>query len=1010
MAATQSSLPSTPSDCSVASSRASSHLAVFTDIEEKEASQTTPLLTPKAPPTPSSPTGRHRSPSPQPPSSVVSSSHLSVTDIPPMRTRRSSSSVGKIICDLLPEKLVVPHSPSPQRTPSSEDAPSASPSSSAQRTPLAQGTPTAGVPSTNVRRAAVPVIQTSGTEVSPPSTITTTASTPQASGLFPRVVIVNPTPHPTPPATPQMPANPAPFVLPHTSTTLLPPAHPLARAINPSQLKSEATVTAPEPVPAKANEETLKASDRRRFFLHSESPDQDSPERPSASPASDETAFEDIGEEDVVESGSVMSHSSVASAVSSRSRQSHARESATSRRGAGAGAKGRKGKEAVRHAPQRPTLHRMHTAGGARTGHLTVTKRSQSAANVQQMIGMERTKSAGSGAAKAPAAVERTKSAGVKVKSPTTPNMPATSARSEEGGSGKGKGKAVPEEAVRNSPTNGRAKFMVGSASSNGTDSVVGNASPVGQAHVFSGVQLGAGSDGNPRDAQSAAPSPSRAAPPPPSQPAPAPKPVAQVVPPSQTQSRPESSAQPQKTQTAAPAQPSTAAKQSSSSPQQQPTSQRRGLIISTSSEYETTDSEGEEDDSWESEEVSDHPPARAQNHRYVDQNKRTAAISAATREQIRIQEAAREAQRQRDMFAKLPKRSYSNLQRTQSGLLSQLLNPDPTIFPPEHPYRRSTEDVAAKARGFSMTSLGMTPARAVAPAPKLQTSKSSASIAEAAPVQAQAQVTVPHAGPSNRQHHHQQPPQGNGAYRPKGMPKEEELEYDTDSDEEDGENGIQVSTSLAQQKLAALVGPHRRTSSGQQQQQQQRQPAPQPSRPPVPPNVANRQLPERPPPPPAASRVQTDPNPSRPDRPVLSTVHTAPIPLNHPYNLPAPPAPMTPRTTRRKMLATELSESLRRNLLWERQVSLVPRRGGGLLGGGLRPLTSTTPRQVQAQAQPLMQQQQQQQQAGGNGQQAQHGQGSRPLRSREEEREERRRQAMARNRSWADDYHYSGW
>ena len=46
-------------------------------------------------------------------------------------------------------------------------------------------------------------------------------------------------------------------------------------------------------------------------------------------------------------------------------------------------------------------------------------------------------------------------------------------------------------------------------------------------------------------------------------------------------------------------------------------------------------------------------------------------------KEDALLRKAAEEAQRERDMFAKVPKRSYSNLNRTRSGLLSQLLNPD---------------------------------------------------------------------------------------------------------------------------------------------------------------------------------------------------------------------------------------------------------------------------------------------------------------------------------------------
>ena len=89
----------------------------------------------------------------------------------------------------------------------------------------------------------------------------------------------------------------------------------------------------------------------------------------------------------------------------------------------------------------------------------------------------------------------------------------------------------------------------------------------------------------------------------------------------------------------------------------------------------------------------------------------------------------------------------------------------------------------------------------------------------------------------------------------------------------------------------------------------------------------------------------------------------------------------MTPRTTRRQMLATELSESLRRNLLWERQVSKM-----NLLRGGLRPLTQA--RAVTAD-QPRTETEEEQ---------------------REREIAERRRAALARNRSWANDYHYAGW
>lgn len=96
----------------------------------------------------------------------------------------------------------------------------------------------------------------------------------------------------------------------------------------------------------------------------------------------------------------------------------------------------------------------------------------------------------------------------------------------------------------------------------------------------------------------------------------------------------------------------------------------------------------------------------------------------------------------------------------------------------------------------------------------------------------------------------------------------------------------------------------------------------------------------------------------------------------------------MTPRTTRRQMLSTELSESLRRNLLWERQVSKVNMLGGarrgGLLGSRLQPMTAVNA---------------QQQERGVSG-------GVSAL----DERERQRRAAIARNRSMDDEYHTAGW
>ncbi|KAG1905388.1 uncharacterized protein F5891DRAFT_1170427 [Suillus fuscotomentosus] len=315
---------------------------------------------------------------------------------------------------------------------------------------------------------------------------------------------------------------------------------------------------------------------------------------------------------------------------------------------------------------------------------------------------------------------------------------------------------------------------------------------------------------------------------------------------------------------------------------------------------------------------------------------------------------AALEAQRQRDLFAKVPKRSYSNLDRTQSGLLSQLMNPNPTIFPSNHPYRlsQSTADLVRMQRQAQrQAEQAHAPQRSVSgfagPA-RLQTSKSSAALPLAAQITAVSSSKPPSSGMKGTENE-------KGGYRPKGRPKEEEMEDESgeDEDDDDEDDKIQVSRSVAQQRLQALMS--RR-----------------------PPENGN------------ASQVTPHTHICVVENHIAPAAQsTAPIPLGHPYNLPAPALPMTPRTTRRIMLRTELSESMRRQLLWERQVSSTTnpaanarRTNNGVLGG-LRPLASTTSV----------------------------GENPSATKSAEaQDRDERRQRAMARNRSWADDYHYSGW
>ncbi|KAG8821413.1 hypothetical protein FRC17_009832, partial [Serendipita sp. 399] len=89
---------------------------------------------------------------------------------------------------------------------------------------------------------------------------------------------------------------------------------------------------------------------------------------------------------------------------------------------------------------------------------------------------------------------------------------------------------------------------------------------------------------------------------------------------------------------------------------------------------------------------------ARVNSSGHMPQHRRSASSGEGP-----LAQAAREAQRQRDMFTPLPRESYSstNLVREKSltslsrggrpSNLTLLLNPDPHLFSPEHPYRKQT-------------------------------------------------------------------------------------------------------------------------------------------------------------------------------------------------------------------------------------------------------------------------------------------------------------------------------
>lgn len=347
-------------------------------------------------------------------------------------------------------------------------------------------------------------------------------------------------------------------------------------------------------------------------------------------------------------------------------------------------------------------------------------------------------------------------------------------------------------------------------------------------------------------------------------------------------------------------------------------------------SDFESTDM----DEEWEDTEQSTTETSDAiQDREEIRRRERAAA---------RLREEAEAEAARRDLFKKLPTRSYSNLNRTRSGLLTALLNPDPSIFPLDHPYRAtaSSSDIARQHPNRSQLPQGAQPARRNDfGRPMLQMTKSMAAVPLAANEHASASSS-----------------------KAKYLPLERTGGLEMEDDSDDPENKIQLSRSVAHEKLAALYG--RKTSSTRIQPQ----------------------------PPPTIPQLQTSPQSSRPQINQTRTMPT-PIPVDHPWNLPAAQAPSTPRTTRRRMLSQELPESLRRNMLWERQVSkpakppIVRRNSNStVLGGGsaLRPLTAAVP--------PV--------DAGPPDPEAQA----------KAAEEQKRRARIARHRSWADDYHYSGW
>ncbi|KAG8704099.1 hypothetical protein FRC09_003762 [Ceratobasidium sp. 395] len=292
---------------------------------------------------------------------------------------------------------------------------------------------------------------------------------------------------------------------------------------------------------------------------------------------------------------------------------------------------------------------------------------------------------------------------------------------------------------------------------------------------------------------------------------------------------------------------------------------------------------------------------------------------------------AANEAGRQRSMFEKI--RPKPPPREGRAGLLTHLMNPDPRLYP-QAAYRQhnSAQNLAAARQG--------TPNM-------LQTSRSTVAVPTATAITAEQITTHVTVDPKGRTVN------GSGT---RGLRLQARPEGDADDDgstDEDNSTPNGLSKSVAQRRLEALANKAR-----------------------VPPPPAMEQM----------RHGQPDPrSPALAPRPAPQ-----PPPTPVPYGMDVRPI-HSPRTVRRKMIAGELSESLRRNLMWERTSTRFA-MGGGALGSGLRPLTSTRP--------------------GVTATNSDRGPGG--TRSGDEDNSqqlnEAGRLALARNKSWANDFHHAGW
>ncbi|KZS92423.1 hypothetical protein SISNIDRAFT_112911 [Sistotremastrum niveocremeum HHB9708] len=253
-------------------------------------------------------------------------------------------------------------------------------------------------------------------------------------------------------------------------------------------------------------------------------------------------------------------------------------------------------------------------------------------------------------------------------------------------------------------------------------------------------------------------------------------------------------------------------------------------------------------------------------------------------------------------MFAKLPTRSYTDLaKRTKSGLLSELFHPNPNRFPEGHPYRTSLSHQDIVAKGWNPGGPALYGAST-----RFPTSKSSAALPQMAAVTAESVnskngIVGPASVKANSGPTAATTSTGSGpSMRPRGRPANVE-EEDSDTD---GEEDNTLSKSLVQRKLESLVASNNKRSGSASAKSPVAGVDAQ-SRPSASNGVMG-----------GAMNGTRDRRQSAPE----DTTPAVPITLGYPYNLPLPPPPQSPAAIRRQMLANEMSESVRRNVLWEKR------------------------------------------------------------------------------------------